>query len=126
MNTTLLYAYYPLALALLSSIPGLIITRRTLRTLSMEEKAVLLDSFARGRVAVLSMAAVVVALLFWRPLVAWLFFAAADVCLYLASWWRMGRLQLLESTRKSLRLAQFAQTVGFVTCALIFATRLSS
>jgi hypothetical protein len=123
MTPYLFYLYYPVLLALLGAIAATIVSRRMLRGLSSDEKAVLLDSFARGRVAVLSMVVIVVALLLWRPFVAWVFFAVAEVCLFGFSWLRLGRLQISPSTAKTLRVAQLLQTIGFVVFAAIFAAR---
>lgn len=126
MTPSLLHTYYPFALALLGAVASAAITQRALRRLPPNEKGVLFDSFARGRIAVLSMVAIVVALLFWRPFVAWLFFALAETCLFGISWLRIGRLNISKPTRMTLRLSNFYQTLGFVICGVILATRLSA
>lgn len=114
---------YPLLLAFAGFAVSAVLSKRAVTLMSAEAKAALLD--ASSRTGLLSLLAVggFVALVLWRPLVAWVFLGSAYLALGVRSYFRLRHLRLPPPAARLILLANAAAVGGIAACALIFALR---
>lgn len=118
-------AYYPLFIALAGAAASALLSERALSLMQSDDKAALVDSAARTRMLVLLVVALFVALIVWRPFVAWVFLGCAYLGLGARMTLRLRRLRLPAAASRLLLTGQLLGVGGIVTCALIFALRTS-
>ena len=114
---------YPLLIAFAGFALAALLSERALKLLKPQEKAALLDAFARTRLFALFAAGLFIALMLWQQVIAWIFIGCAYVVLPGCAALRLQRLYLPANAAGRLLAAQFAAALGVVVCALIFVTR---
>jgi hypothetical protein len=114
---------YPLFLALAGFAASALLYERALGLLHADAKAALIDASARTRMLSLLAAALFVALVMWRPVVAWVFLACAYLGLGVRSLFRLRRLGLPPYPARLLLIGNICAVAGITLCAGIFATR---
>lgn len=115
--------YYPLFIALAGFVVAGLFSQRALSLMLPEAKIALVDAAASTRMLSIVVAAVFVALIVWRPIVAWAFLGAAYICLAVRSVIRLQRLNLPVPISRLLHAGNLTACVGMVICACIFELR---
>lgn len=114
---------YPLFITFAGFALAALLSERALKLLKPQEKAALLDAFARTRLLKLFAVGLFIVLMLWQQVVAWIFIGCAYVVLTGYTALRLQRLYLPANAAGRLLAAQFAAALGVVVCALIFVTR---
>ena len=114
---------YPLLIAFVGFALAALLSERALTLLKPQEKAALLDAFARARLLTLFVAGLFIVLMLWHQVIAWIFIGCAYVVLPGYAALRLQRLYLPANAAARLLAAQFAAALGVLVCALIFVTR---
>src|SRR6516225_12293604 len=114
---------YPLLIAFAGFALAALLSERALKLLKPQDKAALLEAFARTRLLTLFATGLFVVLTLWQQLIAWIFIGCAYVALAGCAALRLQRLYLPANAAGRLLAAQFAAALGVVVCALIFVTR---
>jgi hypothetical protein len=115
--------YYPLFIALTGFVVAALLSQRALSLMQPEAKVALLDASAPTRLLTVLVAAVFVALVIWRPIVAWAFLGIAYVCLAVRSILRVQQLHLPDPISPLLHAANLTACISMVICASIFGLR---
>jgi hypothetical protein len=114
---------YPILIVLAGFAASGLLYRRGVALMSADAKAALVDATSRTNLLVLLVIAVFVALLFWRPLLGWIFLGCAYLGLGVRSVFRLRQLQLPTRAARLVLVGNWAGIAGIVLCALIFAQR---
>jgi uncharacterized membrane protein len=88
-----------------------------------DAKAALIDSYSRTRMFTLFVVAVFFVLVFWRPLIGWIFLGCAYLGLGARSIVRLRRLNLPQHAARLILIGNVSAVVGITLCAVIFALR---
>ena len=115
--------YYPLFIALAGFVVAALLSQRALSLMQPDAKVALVDASARTRLLSILVAAVFVALIIWRPVVAWAFLGIAYICLGVRSILRVQHLNLPVAISRLLHTANLTACVGMLICACIFELR---
>jgi hypothetical protein len=115
--------FYPLFIAMAGFILATMLSSRALSLMQPDDKVALVDASARTRMLTVLVAALFVALVIWRPVVAWAFLGVAYICLALRSIVRLRRLGLPAPILRLLHAANLIACFGMVVCACIFELR---
>ena len=115
--------FYPLFIALTGFGVAALLSSRALSLMEPDAKAALVDASASTRILTILVAAVFIALIIWRPVVAWAFLGAAYICLAVRSILRLQRLNLPVSISRLLHAANFTACLGMSICACIYELR---
>jgi hypothetical protein len=115
--------YYPLLIALAGFVIAALLSERTLSLMQPDAKAALMDASARTRLLNILVAVVFVALIMWRPVVAWAFLGIAYICLAIRSILRVQHLKLPLPISRLLHIANLTACAGMVICACIYELR---
>jgi len=115
--------FYPLFIALAGFIVAALLSQRALSLMQPGAKVALMDASAPTRLLNILVAAVFVALIIWRPVVAWAFLGIAYIWLAVRSILRVQHLNLPASIARLLHAANLAACVGMLICACIFELR---
>lgn len=116
-------AYYPLIIAFAGVAASALLSERALSLLRPDAKAALVDSFSGTRLLNLLVMTLFVALMFWRPLVAWVFLGCSFLSLGAGSILRLRRLRLPAAASRLLFTGRILAVGGIVACALIYVLR---
>jgi len=122
-RSAVLNAYYPVLIAVVGFIASALLTERALSLLQAEAKAALVDSSRSTRLLNLLVIAIFAALIFWRPLVAWVFIGCSFLALGVRSVFRLRRLGLPMTPSRLILAGNTLAVGGIVACALICALR---
>ena len=120
---TAMLNFYPLFIALAGFLVAALLSNRALSLMQPHAKAALVDASAPTRLLNILVAAVFVALIIWRPVVAWAFLGIAYIWLAVRSILRVQHLNLPASISRLLHAANLAACVGMLICACIFELR---
>ena len=114
---------YPILFVLAGFVASSLLYRRGVALMSADAKAALVDATSRTNLLVVLVIAVFVALLFWRPLLGWVFLGCAYLGLGVRSIFRLRKLRLPTRAARFILVGNWAGIAGIVLCALIFANR---
>jgi len=115
--------FYPLFIALAGFVVAALLSQRALSLMQPGAKVALMDASAPTRLLNILVAALFVALIIWRPVVAWAFLGIAYIWLAVRSILRVQHLNLPASISRLLHAANLAACVGMLICACIFELR---
>jgi hypothetical protein len=115
--------YYPIFLALAGIAASALLTERALTLMPAEAKAALIDSSSRTRMLTLLIVGLFLVLVFWRPLVAWVFLGCGYLALGARSLPRLRRLALPPRAARLILIGNMTGVAGISLCAFIFALR---
>jgi hypothetical protein len=115
--------FYPLFIALAGFVIAALLSERAISQMQPDAKVALMEASARTRLLNILVAALFVALIIWRPFVAWAFLGVAYTGLAVRSIPRVQRLNLPVSNARLLHAANLTACVGMLICACIFGLR---
>jgi len=124
-GTRLSGAYYPLFIVLAGAAASALLSERALSLMRSDDKAALMDSAARTRMLTLLVLVLFVALILWRPFVAWVFLGCSFLVLGARMTLRLRRLRLPPAASRLLLTGQLLGVAGIVVCSFIYALRAS-
>lgn len=118
-------AWFPLLIALAGAAASALLSERAFALMRPDDKAALVDASARTRMLILLVVALFVALMLWRPFVAWVFLGCSYLGLGVRMVIRLRRLGLPPAASRFLLTGQLLGAGGIVVCSVIYALRAS-
>jgi len=122
-RSAVLSVYYPFFIAFFGLIASALLSERALSLMQADAKVALMDSSASTRLLNLLVIVIVAGLMFWRPLVAWVFLGCSFFGLGVRSVFRLRRLRLPVTASRLILAGNILAVGGIVACALIYALR---
>jgi hypothetical protein len=116
---------YPLIFVLAGYVAATLLYQRAVPLMRADAKAALVDASSSTRLLNVVVIAVFLALVFWRPLLAWVFLGCAYLALGIRSVFRLRRLNLPIPAARLILMGNVSGVAGITLCAFIFALRAS-
>jgi hypothetical protein len=116
---------YPLIFVLAGYVAATLLYQRAVPLMRADAKAALVDASSSTRLLNVVVIAVFLALVFWRPLLGWVFLGCAYLALGIRSVFRLRRLNLPIPAARLILMGNVSGVAGITLCAFIFALRAS-
>jgi hypothetical protein len=114
---------YPLIFVIGGFIAAGVLYRRAVALMQPAARAALIASSSSTKTLNLLIIALFLAVMFWRPLLGWIFLGCAYLGLLARSILRLRKLNLPAQAARLVLIGNLAAVVGITLCASIFALR---